>query len=61
LKTLAETLAEAEVQHIHYAILVNTTLGAAARALGISRKSLWEKMRKYNIKKGANNVEQRTA
>jgi DNA-binding NtrC family response regulator len=50
LSTLRETVAEAEARHIRSVVsYTQGHRGEAARILGITRKSLWEKMREYGI------------
>ncbi len=50
LATLRETVAEAEARHIRSVVAYTQGhRGEAARILGITRKSLWEKMREYGI------------
>ena len=51
--TLKESVAEAERQAISRALTDNDNkINQAAEALGISRKNLWEKMKRYGIDKG---------
>jgi DNA-binding NtrC family response regulator len=50
LSTLRETVAEAEARHIKSVLgYAQGHRGETARILGITRKSLWEKMREYAI------------
>jgi DNA-binding NtrC family response regulator len=50
LATLRETVAEAEARHIRNVLAYTQGhRGEAARILGITRKSLWEKIREYGI------------
>ncbi len=50
--TLKESVACAERQAIHQALIHNDwVIGQAAEDLGISRKNLWEKMKRYEIEK----------
>jgi DNA-binding NtrC family response regulator len=49
--TLAEHVAEAERRHILAALAANQgRIAETATALGISRKNLWEKMRKHDVR-----------
>jgi DNA-binding NtrC family response regulator len=51
--TLKESVAVAEREAIHTALVRSDWgIGRAAGALGISRKSLWEKMKRYGIQGG---------
>jgi len=51
--TLRESIANAERQAIYEALAENGwAIGEAAEYLGISRKNLWEKMKRYGIEKG---------
>ncbi|MGQ0709705.1 MAG: sigma-54-dependent transcriptional regulator [Rhodoferax sp.] len=55
---LADYLACSERQHIEHVLSIHEGhIQNAAKALGISRKNLWEKMRKLHITKGADGVE----
>ncbi|MES9855635.1 MAG: sigma-54 dependent transcriptional regulator [Sedimenticola sp.] len=50
--TLKESIAEAERRAINKALAENSgKISQAADALGISRKNLWEKMKRYDIEK----------
>lgn len=50
--TLKESVESAERQAIHQALIqTGWAIGQAADDLGISRKSLWEKMKRYGIEK----------
>ncbi len=50
--TLKESITVAERQAIQQALLLNKwVIGQAADSLGISRKSLWQKMKSYGIEK----------
>ena len=50
--TLRESVESAERQAIHQALIQSGwAIGHAAEELGISRKSLWEKMKRYRIEK----------
>ena len=50
--TLKETLKASEHQAIRHALIqYDWGIGKAAKSLGISRKSLWEKMKRYGIEK----------
>jgi two-component system, NtrC family, response regulator AtoC len=50
--TLKESVESAERQAIHQALIQSGwTIGQAAEDLGISRKNLWEKMKRYGIEK----------
>lgn len=52
-QTLRESIAGAERQAIYEALAENDwAIGEAAEYLGISRKNLWEKMKRYGIKEG---------
>jgi DNA-binding NtrC family response regulator len=51
--TLKESVESAERQAIHQALIQSGwVIGQAADDLGISRKNLWEKMKRYGIEKG---------
>lgn len=53
--TLRESVVVAERQAVHQALVGNDwAIGRAASSLGISRKSLWEKMKRYGISKDTN-------
>jgi len=50
--TLRQSIEEAEQKAIQQALLENEyKINQAADALGISRKNLWEKMKRYEINK----------
>ena len=50
--TLKESIASAERQAIFHALVESGwVIGEAAQLLGISRKNLWEKMKRYGIEK----------
>ena len=50
--TLRESIAEAEQKAINNALAENDSkINQAAESLGISRKNLWEKMKRYKIDK----------
>jgi transcriptional regulator with PAS, ATPase and Fis domain len=50
LSTLKEAVQETEARHIRNVLAYTRThRGEAARILGITRKSLWEKMKEYGI------------
>lgn len=52
-QTLKESVADAEHEAIYEALTENDwAIGEAAEYLGISRKNLWEKMKRYAIEKG---------
>jgi two-component system response regulator AtoC len=52
--TLKQSVEQAELQAIYQALAhSNWGIGKAAAALGISRKNLWEKMKRYGIEKRA--------